>query len=453
MTASNISKLEIVKFPNSIIANLITDAEKILRGIDDYSDIIPEYKFKNIKIYGDNKNPCFQANCIFDYLFPKYRKDFNTLNENEKKKRNKARENKFTRWISENFDFNVNNTIDDEIFKSSIKNNSDDNRYHECYILTETGMLTAMCSNKTLLSKTFKKHIIQFIKNIRDHHEKIYNDERIKSVNKLKKELEKEREHRQELQYINDKNIQLQEAFHNPNDFGNQDKTELTILQRMTQKQYYLYVVDWDYVNSKFWKKYPPKIVKQQPPPKKSYLSVDDLEGINFSSDDEEVFSKKTPDVKIIYDKNEPHPKGIQEPYELFYIDFHELKCNENESYYFCIKPKEIVESKKSFYKFIKFINIKDIKHHKAMVEIVNKGNKYNYKTSYPINTDMVIENIKETENECIVFSEEVATPISDVFITNYSTLIDARNCSFINLHKQYLIDNNPKKRHYNFKD
>jgi len=450
MTDPNISKLEIIEFPNSIMANLIDDAEEILKDIDEYSDIMPEYKFKNIKIYGNNKNPCFQANCIFDYLFPKYRKDFDSLNENEKKKRNKARENKFTRWISENFDFNLNNTIDDDIFKSNIKNNSDDNRYYECYILTETGMLTAMCSNKTVLSKTFKKHIIQFIKNIRNHHEKIYNDERNKSVNKLKKELEKEREHRQELQCINNKNIQLQEAFHNPADFGNQDKTELTILQRITQKQYYLYVVDWDYINTKFWKKYPPTTaVKQHASSKKSDHLIDDLEGINFSSDDEDSPYKKPTNIKITYDKSEPHLKGIQESYELFCIDLDELKSNENQSYYFCIRPKEIVESKKPFYKFIKFINIKDITHYKAMIEIVNKGNIYNHTTSYPVNADKVVENIKDTERESILFSKEVATPDSDVFITNYSALIDARKCSFINLHKQYIIDINSRKRTY----
>ena len=62
---------------------------------------------------------------------------------------------------------------------------------------------------------------------------------------------------RQDAEKINRQNIQLHEAFHNPGDMGDQERIELTILRRKTQRQYCVYVVDWQYINTKFWKKFP----------------------------------------------------------------------------------------------------------------------------------------------------------------------------------------------------
>lgn len=435
MTESNISNLDIVEYPNSVMADLIKDTESLLQGVNSYDSIIPEYKFKNIKIYGDNKNPCFQANCIFDYLYPKYMKNFDELTDEMKTRAKNTRKRKFTRWISDNFDHDLSNDNTDEIYRAYIKNNVSDKRYYECYVLTEIGMLTAMCSNKTELSRIFKKKLIQFIKNIRDHHILIYDEERVKSNNILKKELEFEKCARRELQVINDSNIQLQEAFNNPNIFGDHERTELTILRKETQKQYYLYAVDWEYVNSRFW-------VDTKYKKKSKKVSADTIEcfDLNDSSDDDTEISK--PVVKKICKKNKldttgiPHTYGIRNSYDLYYINKHDLNNIEmNADYYFCIKSKEISGFKKKFFKFIEYINIKNVNHYKAMIQIITHGNEYNNANPYQINSDI------DQESPRIISNPEGLTPYNDVFITSYSDIHDARNSSFNNLNKHYITD------------
>lgn len=450
MSESKICSLEILEYPNSVMADLINDTESILKGFQEYDDIISEYKFKNIKIYGDNNNPCFQANCIFDYLYPKYMKNFDNLTDEMKTRTKRNRKRQFTRWVSDNFEYEISNNITDEIYKASIKNNSSDKRYYECYVLTETGMLTAMCSNKTELSRVFKKRLMQFIKNIRDHHITIYNEERINSNNILKKELELERGLRKELQSINNCNIQLQEAFHNPSEFGDHEKTELTILRRETQKQYYLYIVDWSYINSKFWKsnKSKNKSIKEI-----NKASKEIYQGIDFSSDNDDITDNKIIERKLTkknnekntYDESEPHKNGIQDPYELFNVSLYDLINNNNQDYYFCIKPKEITSKKKDYFKFISYINIKNNIHYKAMIEIINNGNKYNYSTSYPINSETVNNDRSKSESN-FNFADEISTPEAGVFIQSYSDIIDARNSSFINLNKNYLKNGSLKQ-------
>jgi hypothetical protein len=445
MAICNAPKLEIVEYPNSVMADLIKDTESLLTHIKEYNNIISEYKFKNIKIYGDNNNPCFQANCIFDYLYPKYMKNFHDLSDDIKRIKS-TRKRKFTRWINDNFEYEISNNTTDEIYKAQIKNNLSDKRYYECYVLTEAGMLTAMCSNKTELSRIFKRRILQFIKNIRAHYILIYNKERINSNNSLRKELEFEKNTRRELQIINNSNIQLQEAFHNPNSFGTCERTELAILRRETQKQYYLYVVDWAYVNSKFWSN---SQLKKDVDKKRQSNQKKLQNYFNESSDSDEMHTPviKKQNKKIVLDNTIPHINGIAEEYNLYYINQHELNNNNTYDYYFCIKPKKIIGKRSQFFKFIEYISIKNTDHYKAMIQIINNGNKYNYSTSYPINSsansnanyDIIHGNY---ESDKLTDNSEISTPYNDIFIKSYSDIHDARNSSFINLNKSTLIIN-----------
>jgi hypothetical protein len=271
-----------------------------------------------------------------------------------------------------------------------------------------------------------------------------------KNVIKLKgQELKAEKARRQELEIKNNELTQIEEAFHNPSDFGDQRQIELTILRRKYQKQYYLYVVNWEHINAKYWKKYPPldEVKKEAPAKKSDKKSIKTEYDLDYTDSDEDDSNYEKPHVKKIKrDTNEAHENGIEEEYDLHCTDLYELENNENQDYYFSIKAKKITGLKAEFYKFITFINIQDTKHYKAMIDIINNGNKYNYKTSYPINAEFSVEDVKETELEKVKFNEGVATPEPDVFRKGYSEIIDARNTSFINLHGHILNDCNKKQ-------
>lgn len=449
MTNSKVPTMEIIECHNSVIADLLSDTEKILDNIDEYSNITHEYKFRNIKAYGHADSPYFQANCIFDYLFPHYLTDFDQLDTKSKKKKIKAREWKFTDWIKKNFQDENGNLIDCDIIKANIKRNSTDIRYYECYALSETGVLVAFCKQKSLLATTFRKHLVQFIKNVRKYYLEIYNEERVRSIKDLTKQLETERNLRKDAEYKVDQSVQLFDAFHNPSDNADNDNLELTILRRENMKQYYVYVVDWQYINSKYWRKFDLKetVVETivQPPKKNQIMSVNSVyEGIDINSSDDENDEKKEKKEKkrrVKIDTTEPHPNGIQEPYNLFDINLYEIERNKHQNYYMCIRAKEVSNKKKNYYKFLQFIYITDPKHYKATIDYIINGRKYINKSGYPVNNNL-------TEVEEIVDAVKVITPDTEVFQTNYSILIDARNVSYIDIKKGVLINDKTERRH-----
>jgi len=449
MADSKSPTLAIIECSNSAIADLLSDTEKILSDIEEYSNITREYKFRNIKAYGNSENPYFQANCIFDYLFPHYLKNFSQLDTQGQKTTLKNRKRQFSRWIKENFQDENGNLVDCDIIKANIKRNADDIRYYECYVLSETGVLVAFCKQKSALATTFRKHLVKFIKNVRKYHLEIYNEERVRSVKDLTKQLEAEVERRQEAETKVGQSLQLFDAFHNPNDISDHDSKELKILQRETQKQYYVYVVDWRYINTKYWKKFPitkKQEVKLNQPPKKNQIEHTDLYcGINPYSSDSDYESKnskkKVSTRRNKADDSEPHPDGIQESYDLFDINLGDLERDENEEMYFSIRIKEVSNTKKEYYKFVRFVYIKDIKHYKEMIEIILHGNVYTNQTAYPINN--TTEHIKKDTD--VIDNYNTNTPVSDVYKATYANVIDARNSSFINSHKDVLM--NEKKR------
>jgi hypothetical protein len=439
MSEIKVPTLEIIKCTNSVIADFINDAEKLFENVSGYSDIDDNYKFRNIKVYGNSEEPCFQANCIFDYLFPKYLKNFNNLDEKEKKTRIKSKKNKFTDWIKRNFNKKV---IEDDtevsilnkklISYANIKRDETDSRYYKSYTLTETGLLTALFSNdsdKTELLDIFRDYLLLFIRNIRKYHTDVYNQERDRSIKELKIKYESERDRRQEAEKINGQNIQLRDAFINPDDACEHQHVELTILRRTAMKQYYVYVVDWQAVNSRWHKSFPTN-------ESKSASDADD----DDSDIDDKPKKKRGPSKKSAkqFDDTEPHKDGIYEPYDLYDVDLRTLKRNSTDEYYIYISPKPVAESKQSHFKFLRFIYIHNTTHFKEMMDYIANGKKYINESAYSVNSDLPeIEYIPET----------VETVYKGVYQLSYSNLMDARNSSFININKQTLVDHKKTKR------
>jgi hypothetical protein len=210
-------------------------------------------------------------------------------------------------------------------------------------------------------------------------------------------------------------------------------------------KQYYVYVVDWQYINSKFWKKFPLKeaiaTTNVQTSKKNQIMPIDSVfEGININSSDDEICEKKEKKRRIKTDTTEPHLKGIQESYDLFDIDLYELESNEHQNYYICIRAKEVSAKKKDHYKFVQFIYIADPKHYKATIDYIVNGRDYNNKSGYPVNNKLNV--IKEIENV-----GEIITPDTEVFQTNYSSLIDARNTAYVDIKKDVLMNDKKERR------
>lgn len=332
-----------------------------------------------------------------------------------------------------------NDLLDDEVLRKQ----KVDGINRPINLITEYGIIHACYLYKNDIAIMFQKFMREVIKQLKEKGVATV----IEANRELGKVLEEERDHRREAERINRQNIQLQEVFHNPADMGDQERTELVILRRETQKQYYVYVVDWEYMNAKFWKKYAPKEEKKkiQPPKKNRITPLDSVfEGIDINSSDselDETVEKVEKRRRKKYDITEPHPKGIQDSYSLYDVDLQELESDENIDYYFCIRPKEITEKKKEYFKFIRYIDIKDSKHYRNMIEIIVNGNVYNNTTSYPVNS--VLPEYKNEE-----YFEKITTPDSDVFQKTYSEIIDARNSSFINIHKDILV-NEKKERCY----
>jgi hypothetical protein len=378
--------------------------------ITEYYDFIPEEdkeNFNNIRVYNTIKDPLFSGPDVY-YCLKKTKKHVDRMYAD---------------------------LLDDEVLRNQLV----DGKSNNMNLITEYGVIHACYLYKNTIAITFQKFMREIIKQLKEKGVATM----VEAHTELKIKYESARDRYQEAEHLNKRNIQIQEAFINPDDTDVQNHTELTILRRENMKQYYVYLADWKYVNTRYWKTFPQKdkkpttnAVKKLEPPSDSKYDGIDLNGSDSDTDD----SSKIIDIKkkIIFDESDPHPDGLQEEYDLYNTDLRDIKNNENDDYYIYISTKEVHQSKKHHFKFLRFIYVKDTKHYKEMMDYIANGKKYNNDTSYTVNNDL-------PEIEYIPYSVETA--YKGVYQLNYSNLIDARNSSFINLHKSTLDLHKSEKR------
>lgn len=328
--------------------------------------------------------------------------------------------------------------LDDEILKQ--QKVSGVNR--PINLITEYGIIHACYLYKNDIALIFQKFMREVIKQLKTKGVATV----IEAHNQLAKNLEEERTRRREAEEINIQNIFLRDAY--CNDFSNSDdnETELAILRRQYLSTYYIYLVDWQYVNTKYWKKNNTNKKVESAPRKK----LDDelsspVAGINLNSDsddtgDDEQKSKVVRSRKHKTDITEPHPDGINDSYELDYINLNDLENSENDEYYFYISPKELSQNSRSF-KLITTIQVDKLKHYNELIKYIINGEPIIDRTAYKVNSYEPVE-IPNIDSD-----NKVKPPIKGVYKTSYSNLISARNRSFIVLNKEIIIGNMKKRR------
>lgn len=289
-------------------------------------------------------------------------------------------------------------------------------------LITEYGIIHACHLYKTEIAIIFQKFMREVIKQLKTKGVATL----VESHKQLIKTLESEREKRKIAEHINIQNIIYQDAYINDFQENDDDQTELTIMRNMHLTKYYLYIVDWNYMNTKYWK-------KDKPTPEPKHIDLDEC--IDLVSSDSDCENKKSNKLfkrkskKMVFD-NTPHENAIYEQYDLDFIQVSDLINGENEEYYFFVSPKEVAESKKEFYKFMKFIYIDKAKHYNEMIEVLKTGEVPN-KTAYTLNNDLPI--YKKYELDL------VSTPVKNIFKCSYSMINSARNRSFIRTYKNHL--------------
>jgi hypothetical protein len=377
--------------------------------IMEYYDFIPEEdkeNFNNIRVYNTVKDPLFSGPDVY-YCLKKTKKHVDRMYAD---------------------------LLDDEI----LRNQRVDGKSNNMNLITEYGVIHACYLYKNTIAITFQKFMREIIKQLKEKGVATM----VEAHKELKIKYEAARDRYQDAEHLNKRNIQIQEAFINPDDTDVQNHTELTILRRETMKQYFVYLADWKYVNAKYWKTFPPK-EKKTPITNavKKTDSDDKYEGIDLNgsdSDTDDSTKKITIKKKIVFDYSEPHPDGLQEEYDLYDVNLTDIKNNSNEDYYIYISSKEIHHNKKHHFKFLRFMYVKDTKHYKEMMDYIANGKKYKNDTAYTVNADL-------PDIEYIPY--HVETAYKGVYQLNYSNLIDARNSSFINLHKETVDLHKKEKR------
>jgi hypothetical protein len=299
-------------------------------------------------------------------------------------------------------------------------------------LITEYGLIHACYLYKTDIAIIFQKFMREVIKQLKNTGIATVVD----AHKQLAKSLEVEKEKRRDAEIINKQNIFLQEAYCNDFSAGDPDTTELNILRRQHLTTYYVYLVDWQFVNSKYWKTFPTSNGAQDKQPRKKVgksveeIMFEDLE--SRSCDDEPKPNSKKPRSKKPYvDITQPHKNGIQEKYEMDFINKNDLVNDENEEYYFNISAKE--HDKENF-KFVMTIQLDKIKHYTEMLDYIMNGERVVNRTAYPINS------YEPSEHKNNNFDDTVLTPVAKVYKTTYDTIVSARSRSYIHLNRSYLI-------------
>jgi hypothetical protein len=329
--------------------------------------------------------------------------------------------------------------LDDEVLNKQ-KVNTQNARIN---LITEYGVIHACYLYKNDIAIVFQKFMREVIKQLKNTGVATV----IEAHNQLSKVLEEERGKRREAEIINKQNIFLREAYCNDFSSNESDETELAILRRQYLTTYYVYLVDWQYVNAKYWKKFPSDGKEPVRQPRKNTAEVKETvyECIDLNSDsdnsDASTMEKSLKDKrskKSKLDVTQPHKNGIQEPYEMNYINMRDLENGENEEYYFYINAKECT---KDHFKLIMPIQLDKTKHYTEMLNYIVNGEKIVDRTAYPINS------YEPTELANTDFDDNVSTPVSKVYKTTYDILTSARSRSYITMNRELLIGMNNKKR------
>jgi hypothetical protein len=329
--------------------------------------------------------------------------------------------------------------LDDEVLNKQ-KVNTQNARIN---LITEYGVIHACYLYKNDIAIVFQKFMREVIKQLKNTGVATV----IEAHNQLSKVLEEERGKRREAEIINKQNIFLREAYCNDFSSNESNETELVIMRRQYLTTYYVYLVDWQYVNAKYWKKFPSdgKEPVRQPRKKTAEVKETVYEGIDLNSDsddsDASTMEKSLKDKrskKSKLDVTQPHKNGIQEPYEMNYINMRDLENGENEEYYFYISAKECT---KDHFKLIMPIQLDKTKHYTEMINYIVNGEKIVDRTAYPINS------YEPTELANTDFDDNVSTPVNNVYKTTYDILTSARSRSYITMNRELLIGMTGKKR------
>jgi hypothetical protein len=415
--------LEPIDFSEDITTEIIRRCELLLAENDEYKKLKDSGRdFNSIKIYGSRQEPCFKAKDIYLYVDP--------TGGNKK-------------W------FNKQLVPEKHIFKANIRNiKSNENKtwtkVEPTNMLTRKGLMKAFSICNGVIADTFQDYVFDLLDGLWKNEKDVMK----KQMKITEKNLEEERNKRREAEIINLQNIHLQEAYCNDFESNDSNGIELTILRRLHLTKYYLYIVDWNYVNSAYWKKdKEPKELKE-PKPSKSIKKID-TQGIDLDSSDDdstpsaretnrqncENFAKGIAAAPRVYTKrtaipDEPHRDGINDPYEFEYVTLGDLENSSNDEFYLHITNKEI-DPKKDHFKFITHIYLDKKKHFDDMVKYITQGETVIDRTAYPVNGHEPKE-IKTAE-----FFE--STPIKKIYKTTYEMVCSARNRTYVNMHRDAL--------------
>jgi hypothetical protein len=408
MSVIEVPYLKAIENTTDITTEIIRKCEEILYDDAEYKKLKEEgYDFTKVIPYGNPEDPSFQANQVFKFINP------NELN--------------IFRRLGKYF------TEDLHYFKAKITIDKRD----PVNMLTRKGLMKAMYMGKTKLAETFQEYIFILLDGLWKRHKEIM----VSEMTTTKKLLEAERERRQDAERINRENLFLREAYASDFDTTSDEKTELAILRRQHMSVYYLYLVDWTHVNSKYWKsrkEAKPKAAPQ-PKPAAAVKSPNIIEGIDLHSDDEPAEEKAQPAPRraVKADITAPHKDGIQDPYDAEFLTISDLENNENEEYYFYISH---TESDKEYLRLITPIYLDKAAHYNKMVDYIVNGEKVMCRTAYPVNS------FPDRE---IIFpaGDSAATPMSKVYKSTYSKIMSARSRAFIHIHRDELIGAANKKK------
>jgi hypothetical protein len=242
------------------ISEFIMKAETMFAHFPEYAGFTPEFKFTKLDVYGSVKDPYFSLKYVFKYMDPpmhnkkRFYGNFRHVTGMDAKKQ--PIHGEYIKDYAEKYNVKIFQKKKDGVY--------DYQKQIDVVLLSELGLMKAMFMENNEFTRIFQKLILRFIKNVREHHRNVYNQELKRSYDEVCAERNELSKNNFVLDGRNKVLSSARDFFVHPELHGDDINKEMQTVYYMHYTPVSVYIVHYDYVIDLYTKEKKKRAVERE---------------------------------------------------------------------------------------------------------------------------------------------------------------------------------------------